>query len=219
MALALYAIVVDDHPLVRNGIAAYLKTHELLSDAIAVADQDQMIAVMETRGCAPIAFIDFWLTSGVADVAGLRARWPELKIIVMSGDEDHAVRVKARVAGAHGFLLKREEPAAFSRAVTSVSNGVPWFCDEGGSLVSSAGTPGSGVALTAGELGLSARQADVLNLLLMGQPNKRIAQQLDISESTVKEHVTAVLHKLAVPTRAAAIAKLRGCRLVVKQPQ
>jgi DNA-binding NarL/FixJ family response regulator len=72
-----------------------------------------------------------------------------------------------------------------------------------------------GRAVTAAELGLSARQAQVLWFVLHGASNKRIAQRLALSEATVKEHVSAVLRRLSVASRIEAIARLRGCRLVV----
>ena len=67
--------------------------------------------------------------------------------------------------------------------------------------------------MTPVELGLSARQGQILALVLQGLPNKRIASQLDIAESTVKEHVTGILERLRVRTRVEAITLLRGRRL------
>ena len=67
--------------------------------------------------------------------------------------------------------------------------------------------------VTPADLGLSARQGEILALVLQGLPNKRIALQLNIAESTVKEHVTGILERLRVRTRVEAITLLRGRRL------
>jgi DNA-binding NarL/FixJ family response regulator len=69
--------------------------------------------------------------------------------------------------------------------------------------------------VSAEELGLTPRQGEILGLLLQGLPNKRIALVLDVSESTVKEHVTGILHKLGVSSRVQAITCLHGRRLVL----
>ena len=70
------------------------------------------------------------------------------------------------------------------------------------------------LTITCTELGLTARQGQVLALLLDGMPNKRIAADLSVTENTVKEHVTGILYKLGVRNRVEAITKLRGRKLV-----
>lgn len=69
------------------------------------------------------------------------------------------------------------------------------------------------IPVTAAELGLTTRQGEVLVMVLMGLPNKRIAQKLSLSEQTVKEHVTCILERLQVKTRVEIITKLRGRRV------
>ena len=94
--------------------------------------------------------------------------------------------------------------------------GKAWFEDSAG--VEHLQRPSREWEVTAGDLGLTPRQGEILSLVLRGLPNKRIASALNISESTVKEHVTAILEKLGVRTRVEAITAMRGRRLVNSGP-
>ncbi len=156
--------------------------------------------------------VDFWLAEGSALglIAQVRAHCPGTPIAVISGDDDPAVMAQARQAGAQGFIHKQAAPDTFGLAVEALLGGLVWF--EPGQIGSQ--PPRSrDLPVTPAELGLSARQGQILALVLQGLPNKRIASQLDIAESTVKEHVTGILERLRVRTRVEAITLLRGRRL------
>ena len=123
-----------------------------------------------------------------------------------------AVQAKARECGAHGFVDKQVSTEVLSQALFAVLGGMTWF---GSQHAPTAGAVRShDIPVTAAELGLSLRQGQILALVLQGLPNKRIAQAFDLSESTVKEHVSGILQKMAVTNRVEAITKMRGKRLV-----
>lgn len=210
-----YAIVVDDHPVVARGIQEFLRANRKLSAVHIAASVSDCLALIELHGSPAIVIIDFWLPSQSSTT--LIERLVQLHtithILVISGDDDPAVQAKAREAGAHGFLLKHETPDMFSAAVTGVLAGVPWFYVTG--QPKGERTYQHELAVSSKELGLSARQAQILMLLLHGHPNKRIARELVLAESTVKEHVTGILQKLQVQSRVQVITKLRGRRLVI----
>ncbi|MDK3022219.1 response regulator transcription factor [Cupriavidus taiwanensis] len=204
-----YAIVVDDHPLMARGIAGYLAAHCGFDAALHAADAQACAALTEREGCPALLVVDFWLPDGTA-VGLLReaaTRLPACKLLVMSADDDARVCIKAREAGAHGFILKNEPPELFATAVASLRQGRRWF--------QQARPPSARreLPLEPSELGLTARQAEVLGMMLRGLPNKRIALTLSVSEQTVKEHVTAILGKLGVRNRIEALALLHGRRL------
>jgi DNA-binding NarL/FixJ family response regulator len=215
------AVVVDDHPMVSRGVSEFLKSHPKLAQVHSVGDAAQCMALLEQLGGACLVIADFWLPAGdaLALVTQLRGAWPKTRVLVMSGDDDPAIEERVRQAGANGFVRKHASPQDFEAATTAVLSGMQWFSVARASVLPArfSGTEYTprelGIKRT--ELGLTQRQAQILQGVLGGAPNKRIAQDLGLSESTVKEHVTAILHKLGVSNRVAAITKMRGRRLVL----
>jgi len=216
MSLARYALVVDDHPLVGQGIAEFLKTHTLLDGAHVARHAVEMHAIMAQHGTPAVVLIDFWLTGGStaeALIAQLRSHSSAMPILAISGDEQPAIALKVRNSGAQGFVHKRHPPEVFAQAVTAVLSGLNWFdnpsVDDGPAL------PRMAMQVRCSELGLTHRQGQILLMLMEGKPNKHIASSLVITESTVKEHITAILTKLAVANRVQAITKLQGMQIVL----
>ena len=209
-----HAIVVDDHPLVAHGIRAFLTTQGLFEAVHTCADADACVQMLHLHGAASVVVLDFWLAvqSAPALIQTIRTSWPSTAVLVVSGDDDPAVQEKARRSGAHGFLLKSEPADVFSAAITGVLGGVPWFYPV--SAPSHQHRPAHALSISYKDLDLSRRQGQILDHVLQGLPNKRIAQILCLSESTIKEHITAILRKLDVSNRVGAITKLRGRRLV-----
>ena len=207
-----YALILDDHPLVAHGMAEFLRARMPQMDVVVASGADDLLRWVGTRGTPAIVLVDFWLAEGSALglIAQVRAHCPGTPIAVISGDDDPAVMAQARQAGAQGFIHKQAAPDTFGLAVEALLGGLVWF--EPGQIGSQ--PPRSrDLPVTPAELGLSARQGQILALVLQGLPNKRIASQLDIAESTVKEHVTGILERLRVRTRVEAITLLRGRRL------
>ena len=209
-----YALVLDDHPLVARGVAEFLRSRlPRMEVAVAGRTEDVMPLVAE-RGAPTIALIDFWLAEGAALdlIAQLRQHCPGSALAVISGDDDPNVMERVRQAGAHGFIHKQAPPETFAQAVEALLCGLAWF-----EPPSHSGQPprSRDLPVTPTELGLSMRQGEILALVLQGLPNKRIALQYDLSESTVKEHMSAILLRLGARTRVEAITRLRGRRLVL----
>jgi DNA-binding NarL/FixJ family response regulator len=208
-----YALVVDDHPLVGRGVAEYLKGHAQLDDAVVASHTQEVMDTISKMGVPAVMLIDFWLSTGATDqlISLVRKRWPDTKVLVMSGDDNPAIVTKVQACGAHGFLHKKHPPSTFSDAVTALLQGRLWYTQEQAS--SAPQISSRPVSVTAGELGLTPRQGQILSLLLQAWPNRRIASTLSLSENTVKEHVTAILNKLSVANRVELITKLRGVNM------
>ena len=208
-----YGLVVDDHPLVAHGITEFLRAHPLLSEALLAVDAESALALMAERGAPAIVLLDFWLGGDTARllVQTIQSHYLATRILAVSGDARPGVVDAMRAAGAHGFVSKHEPPDCFQRAITALLHGQSWFAAEGGMPVG--GSPFDDLPVTPAELGLTERQGEILALLLTGQPNKRIAQETGLSEATVKEHVSSVLHRLGVRSRFEVVTKLRGRRL------
>lgn len=207
------ALVVDDHPLVARGIAEYLRSHCEFDRADAICAAADLWANIGRFGAPTLALVDFWLPEGTALPALVRLRdeYPATRLMVISGDDDPAVRDKVRRLPVDGFLLKQAEPAVFAQAVAAVLHGDAWF-DEAPVAVQTAGETRN-LPLSPAELGLTPRQGEVLAMMLKGLPNKRIAQALSLTEQTVKEHVSGILDRLGARNRIDLITRLRGKRV------
>lgn len=213
-----YVLILDDHPLVARGVAEFLRARLPMMDMVTILDTQALWPLVDKRGDPAIAIIDFWLADGAALelIAQLRARCPQTPLAVVSGDGDPDVAARARAAGAHGFIHKQEPPETLGQAVQVLLDGMSWFTAPASA---GAGTFSRWLTVTPTELGLSVRQGEILALVLQGLPNKRIALQCGLSESTVKEHVSGILQRLGARTRVEAITRLRGQRLLVPPPQ
>lgn len=209
-----YMLIVDDHPLVARGVGEFLRALPLSIECRFALNESEARRTMAEHGEPRLLLVDFWLADGTAldFVAHVRQCHPGVCVAVMSGDDDPAVLERSRSAGAHGFIPKHESVDTFGQAVRALLEQRVWFS----SPKPSTQAPSHRVLpVTPAELGLSARQGEILALVLQGLPNKRIAQQLELSESTVKEHVSAVLLRLGVRTRVDAIMLLQGRRLAL----
>ncbi len=207
------AIVVDDHPLVASGIAEFLMTHCGMSQVHTAHSAQDCLALI-AEGTAPeLIIIDFWLPDGTAAelVSQLAAINPLIRLLATSGDEDAAVMLKAREAGADGFVHKQAAAEIFSEVVAAVRRGEPHFPPLPARLLDLPHR--RDVPLSASDLGLTVRQGEILGMMLRGFPNKRIARDIGVSEYTVKEHVTGILNRLGVSNRIEAITLLRGRKL------
>jgi DNA-binding NarL/FixJ family response regulator len=210
-----YAIVLDDHPLVGRGMAQYLQSiRPELSVYVATAWAEVQQHI-QTSGCPKVLVADVWLadSNSLAALAQWRSECRGTPWLAISGDDDPLMLQRVRNAGAQGFVHKQAPPDVFGLAFATVLEGGQWY--EAAAMQGVSGYRSHEWAVTPAELGLTSRQGDILALVLRGLSNKRIALTLNITESTVKEHVTGILEKLGVRSRVEAITALRGRRLIV----
>lgn len=216
-------LVVDDHPLMADAIKLALLQ---LAGATIVDSAGTLERAFALAGEAPepdLALLDLGLPdcNGLDALTRFRERLPQLPVVVVSGASDGASILGALDIGAMGYILKTSPKDVLLNAVRLVVSGgiyVPVEAlkphESGAAELAGAAARPQG-ATRPDQIGLSARQADVLGLLLKGLPNKLIARKLDIAENTVKIHVSAVLRALGVSTRTQALiaASRLGLRL------
>jgi DNA-binding NarL/FixJ family response regulator len=133
----------------------------------------------------------------------LRRQYPRVPVLMLSATHDRATIGTALAAGARGFVAKTASPRMLYDAVRTVI--------AGGEHVTrdiARARPSTTSGIDSVTLGLTQRQSDVLQLLMLGKPNKLICRDLNLSEGTVKVHVSAILRALNVHSRAQAIAEL-----------
>jgi DNA-binding NarL/FixJ family response regulator len=139
---------------------------------------------------------------GLDFLGDLKLDYPGVPVIVVSATHDRATVMAALGAGAHGFIAKTADGTMLLDAIRRVLDG--GVCMPGDAVM----PDGDGVHIDSRALGLTARQTDVLKLLVQGKPNKLICRDLKLSEGTVKVHVSAILKALHVRSRTEAIAAL-----------
>ncbi|HVR38412.1 MAG TPA: response regulator transcription factor [Thermoanaerobaculia bacterium] len=192
--MQLRIIVVDDHPVVREGLVAALEGKPGLDVVGTFASAEEAIASSREHD---VVLLDLELPgmSGIDAIPQLRARAAVLVLTAYANDEqiDRALR-----SGARGYLLKGSPLDDIERAIHAVARGDTWLDPRVASRV---------VALSSGAVPrLSAREREVLALVARGRSNKEIASALRITERTVKFHVTAIFNKLGADNRAQAVA-------------
>jgi DNA-binding NarL/FixJ family response regulator len=198
-------LVVDDHPIVREGLVSVLSDEPDFEVAGSASSADQ--AVIQTASSRPdVVLLDLNLpgTSGLEATRRIVAAAPETAVLILTMvDDDDSVMAALRV-GARGYLLKgafQEEVLAALRTVAA-----------GGAVFG----PGVAVRVLRGDkaqrLGadLTEREAETLALIAEGRSNAEIATTLGISVKTVQNHVSHVLVKLQVRDRTQAALRIRG---------
>jgi DNA-binding NarL/FixJ family response regulator len=215
---AMKILLIDDHALFREGLKFLLRS---LDAALEVDEAGNCAKALEYAAARSydLVLLDLKMpgVEGLDALAALREAIPGIPLVVISGEDNPGVVRAAIERGAMGFIPKSSTPEVLVQALRLVlAHGVylpPTVLD----AAAPAPTGGShGAEGQATSLGLTARQVDVLRCVIQGKPNKIIARELDISEGTVKAHLSSVLRAFGVRNRTEAVyaaAKL-GLRLV-----
>jgi DNA-binding NarL/FixJ family response regulator len=188
-------LTVDDHPLLRQGIAALVNAE---SDMKLVGEASNgSEAVEKFRLCRPdITLMDLQMPdlNGVEAITLIRSEFPNARIIVLTTYTGDAQVSRALKAGAHGYILKRQVHRELLDGIRAVHSGQKRIPSEiAADLVEHAKDE------------LTPREVDVLRLIAAGNANKQIADQLSIGEASVKSHVANILSKLGANDRAHAV--------------
>jgi DNA-binding NarL/FixJ family response regulator len=194
---------VDDHPLMREGIASILRNQPDMHLVAEAADGRE--AVVRFREHRPdVTLMDLRLPgmSGIDTLIAIRSEFPDARIVMLTTFEGDIEIQRALQAGARGYLLKSMPPGDLLAGIREVHAGKKKIPPE----------VAAHLAEHLGEEALTARELDVLRELAGGNRNRDIAQRLFISEETVKVHVKHILEKLSAKDRtdAVAIALRRG---------
>ncbi|HLU56604.1 MAG TPA: response regulator transcription factor [Pseudonocardia sp.] len=195
-------MVVDDHPIWREGVARDLTERGL--DVVATAP-DADAAVRIARAVRPrVVLMDLNLgaKSGVQAIAEILQALPETRILVLSASGEHADVLEAVKAGAAGYLVKSASAEELLTAVRRTAEGFPVFTPGLAGLVLGeyrrlAGSERSGPEVPA----LTERETDVLRLVAKGLTARQIGERLGVSHRTVETHVQSTLRKLQLHNR------------------
>lgn len=197
-------VMIDDHPLFRDAMKGALAGVLVNATVREASSLDDGIKLLDDDRDCDLVLLDLKMpgVQGLSGLAFLRAQFPAVPVAIVSGQEEPAVIRRALALGASGFIPKSTPAEEMRRAVSAILDGEIW-------------APAVAKQLTDEEreiddlskrLGtLTPQQVRVLMMLRAGLLNKQIAYELDVSEATVKAHVSAILLKLNVDSRTQAV--------------
>ncbi len=199
MAERIKILVVDDHPVVRDGLKGMLAGLDEI-EIVGEAGDGQQAEHLVERLAPQVVLMDLRMPvlDGVQATAHIHARWPAARVLVLTTyDTDNDI-LRAIEAGATGYILKDAPREELYRAIRATAQGQSY-------LSPSVMTRLMGQLHAPEESALSQREVDVLNRVAQGATNKEIARSLHISEATVKSHLLHIFSKLGVSDRTQAV--------------
>ena len=202
MTKSIRVMLVDDHSMVRKGLATFLKVFDdlqLVGEAESGAEAIKLC--METSPDVVLMDMVMPEMDGATATAFIREKHPHIQILVLTSFKEGELIKKALAAGAIGYLLKDVSAEDLARAIRSAYAGRATLSPEAAqSLVETSNLP------PVPGLDLTERERDVLALMVEGLSNTQIAGKLSVSSSTIKSHVSNILSKLGVASRTEAVA-------------
>lgn len=218
-------LLIDDHALIRQATHGVLK--KLRRDAVVLEANNsaEAMARLAENPDTGLILLDLSLPDrdGFDVLSELRQRYPDATVVVLSGHQDADKVRRALDLGARGYIPKSAKGDVMVSALRLIMSGGTYIPPEilAGGLSS---PPQARYAAAENRLaspetsGLTERQLQVLALIMQGKNNKTICRMLDLAEPTVKNHVTAILRVLEVPSRTAAVVAVNKLGWKLPEP-
>jgi two-component system, NarL family, response regulator LiaR len=195
-------MLVDDHNVVRSGLATFLRAYNDL-ELVAEAKNGLEAVKLCQEKLPDVILMDLLMPEmdGIAATGAILAEYPEIKIIAMTSFEDEQLVQGVLAAGAISYLIKNVTSDELAKAIRDAVSGRSTLSPEAARVLVQATRPTKQPLFD-----LTEREMEVLNLVAQGQSNQQIAEALVISITTVKAHISNILSKLQVSSRAEASA-------------
>lgn len=198
-------LVVDDHPLFRQGVRFFLETVPGIALVKEAGNGSEALQVLsEERIGLVLVDLQMPVMDGVELTRQIKTRFPEVKVLVLTGFAGWEKIYPSLQAGADGYLLKDAGPEELNAAIQAVMSGGHYFEPQVTAALLNLLNREETAQHGSGPPDLSEREREVLALIAQGLGNKEIAEALFISEKTVKTHVANILEKLQVKSRTQA---------------
>ncbi|BEU01685.1 DNA-binding response regulator [Agarivorans sp. OAG1] len=203
-------IIADDHPLFRSALQQAVQTAVPDAQLLEAENVNDLLKLLELEREPDLLLLDLKMpgANGFSAFTHLHGQYPELPIVVISASEEVSVVQKAKQLGATGFIPKSTPLQQLVAAIQHIIEGDDWF-PEGISFSAQAEEDPLAERLAS----LTPQQYKVLVMLNEGLLNKQIAYELNVSEATIKAHVTAIFRKLNVKNRTQAVIALQQLEL------
>jgi DNA-binding NarL/FixJ family response regulator len=196
-------LIVDDHPLMREGLTLVLEASGKMAVVGHAGDGTEAVRLF-ARLQPDITLMDLQMPklNGVEAITSIRSQSPKARIIVLTTYAGDTRALRALKAGASGFLLKNSVRKDLLEAIQVVSSGRRYLPPD----------VATEIAVHAVDEPLTSREIDILRLIAQGKANKEIAHQIGVGEETVKAHLKSIFAKLDVAdrTHAVTLAAKRG---------
>lgn len=196
-------IIADDHPLFRAALKYTLQGANSFAELEIVECQTiaEVHVQLESDAEPDVVLLDLHMpgATGFGGLVNLRSCFPSIPIVIISGDDSHAVVCKAEQLGAAGFISKALTPEKLQQAIAAVLDGRTWFDKAAAERDPELEDIAARVA------SLTPHQFRVFSMVSLGLLNKQIGYDLNVTEPTVKSHVTAIMRKLGVRKRTEVI--------------
>ena len=194
-------MLVDDHNVVRSGLATFLRAYDDL-ELIAEAKNGREAVKLCREKKPDVILMDLMMPEmdGIAATRAILADCPEIKIIAMTSFEDEQLVQGVLAAGAISYLIKNVTSDELAKAIRDAASGRSTLSPEAARVLVQATRPTKHPLFD-----LTEREMEVLNLVAQGNSNQQIAEALVISLATAKAHISNILSKLGVSSRAEAI--------------
>ncbi len=202
-AESLRILIVDDHPMMREGLGLVLETSGKMKVVGHAGDGEAAVAMYaELKPDITLMDLQMPKLNGVEAIIAIRAQFPKARIIVLTTYTGDTRAIRALKAGASGFLLKNSVRKELLEAIQAVHAGRSYIPAD----------VAMEIASHAVDEPLTAREADILRLIAQGKSNKEIARAVGVAEETVKAHLKNIFAKLYVSdrTHAVTLAAKRG---------
>jgi NarL family two-component system response regulator LiaR len=208
-------LIVDDHPVFRDGLRQCLQARKELRVLAAVGSGDEMWKALRAHGRPHIVLMDVEMPGegGIELTKALQETQPEVRVVMLTAFSDSERVFAALKAGAVGYLLKNVSPEEICRTVERAAGGEPMLSGEiAGRVLREFEREREEERDREQLAALTAREEEILKLLATGESNREIGRRLFISEQTVKNHVASIFRKLQVNdrTKAALLAVRLG---------
>jgi len=199
-------LVVDDQQLIRDGIASMLNVQEgIVVVGGAKNGQDAIEQAASLKPDIVLMDIHMPVMDGIAATEKLRSQLPNSQVVMLTTFDDESYIIRSLQAGACGYLLKDIPVQDLAQAVKLAHAGVYQLAPEvAGKLVGNLNTVNQSKILEPSDVDLTKRELEVLNLIASGATNREIAEELFVSEGTVKNHVSNILNRLGLRDRMQA---------------
>ncbi|WP_336933502.1 response regulator transcription factor [Acinetobacter bereziniae] len=213
-------LIVDDHPLFRHALiqaVRYSLPQAQISETAAV---NEFYERLENGPEPDLVLLDLNLpgASGFSALVHVRAQYPAIPIIVVSAHEEASIIQRAIAHGAMGYIPKSAHPSHIGEAIRQVLEGEIWLPPNlPTSNMNFDPRAADETALAERIQSLTPQQFRVLMMVAEGLLNKQIAYELDVSEATIKAHVTAIFRKLGVQNRTQAVLAINALNIEEKK--
>ncbi len=192
-------LLVDDHPVVRDGLGFLLDEQPDLQVVGEASDAETALAEIE-RARPDVVVLDLTLPGrdALSLIPELKQRWPGLRILVLSMHEESLYAERLLALGAHGYVMKQEPPADFLRALRRVAGGDLHVSAALAERLAARARRGPLTAARVADLSLTEREREVLRLVARGLGTQEISRELAMSPKTVDSHRRNIREKLGL---------------------